>query len=53
MNDSIMAIIVLNNVSIEELDQLTNLFAEEISSIEFQQLIFCTDRQLQLPKKKE
>lgn len=33
----------------EEPDQLTDLFAEKISSIEFQQLIFCTDGQFQLP----
>ena len=32
----------------EETDELTDLFTEEISSIEFQQFIFCTDRQFQL-----
>lgn len=37
----------------EEPDQLTDLFAEKISSIEFQQLIFCTDGQFQLPGEKK
>ncbi len=32
----------------EELDKLTDLFAEEISSIELQQLIFSTHGQFQL-----